>query len=392
MIAPHGPGTRLTPRLVDETLRQGLRDRAASLRTLRVTTREASDLLMLGNGAFTPLNGFLGEADWRGVCESMSLADGTFWPIPITVSVDEATADSIRDGEEVTLADADSGEPMAVLTVESRYRPDHAFEAVHVFGTDSPEHPGVAKLYAQPPVNLAGPVQTFSELTYPTEFAGVYKRPAETRELFESLGWSTVAAFQTRNPMHRAHEHLAKIALEVCDGVMIHQVLGKLKPGDIPASVRVPAINALVENWFVPGTVIQAGFPLEMRYAGPREALLHAVIRQNHGCTHLVVGRDHAGVGGFYGPYDSQRIFDTLPEDALALRPLRIGATFWCRRCDGMASEKSCPHGADDRLSISGTQVRRILSEGGEIDPHFSRPQVLEVLRAYYASEAAVAG
>jgi len=211
-------------------------------------------------------------------------------------------------------------------------------------------------------------------------------RPRETRQLFRDKGWSTVAALQLRNPMHRSHEALAKIAVEVCDGVLIQQILGKLKPGDIPAEVRVRAVNALVERYFVEDTCIQAGVPLEMRYGGPREALLHAVFRQNFGCSHLIVGRDHAGVGDFYGPFDAQKIFDEIPAGSLELKPLRIDWTFYCNKCDGMASLKTCPHESGDRVNVSGTILRKTLAEGGEVPDHFSRPEVLAILKDYYAT------
>jgi sulfate adenylyltransferase len=233
-------------------------------------------------------------------------------------------------------------------------------------------------------VNLAGPVVCLSESHYPETYRNLYRRPAETRALFREKGWSTVAAFQTRNPMHRSHEYLAKVAIEVCDGVLIHQVLGALKPGDIPAEVRVEAIDTLVENYFVPGTAIQAGYPIEMRYAGPREALLHALFRQNFGCSHLVVGRDHAGVGDYYGPFDAHRIFDEIPEDSLRTRPLKIDITFYCRKCDGMATGRTCPHGEEERLGISGTRLREMFANHETIPPEFSRPEVIAVLQAYY--------
>ncbi len=235
-------------------------------------------------------------------------------------------------------------------------------------------------------VNLAGPVVVLSEGHFPEKYSGLYLRPEQSRAMFAERGWSRVAAFQTRNPMHRSHEHLAKIAIEVTDGVFVHQVLGALKkPGDIPAEVRTAAIQAMIDNYFVPGTVIQAGYPIEMRYAGPREALIHALIRQNFGCSHLIVGRDHAGVGDYYGHYDAQHIFDELWDGALQTEPLKIDITFYCRRCDGMATARTCPHGADDRISISGTRQREMLTTGEDIPKEFSRPEVVAVLRAYYA-------
>ncbi|HEX3607946.1 MAG TPA: sulfate adenylyltransferase [Candidatus Dormibacteraeota bacterium] len=385
LVRPHGAARRLQPLLVPAAERQSETARAATLRRLPMSSRETSDLIMLGIGAFTPLRGFMGAADWRRVCDEMRLADGTFWPIPITVSASEELASAIAPGEEVALADAESGEVMGTLVVEERCGIDRAHECRQVFRTDDPAHPGVAKVMEQGPVNLAGPVRVLSEGHFPETYPDIYLRPHQTRALFESRGWSTVAAFQTRNPMHRAHEYLAKVAIEVCDGLLVHQLLGKLKDGDIPAEVRVRCIDTLVDQYFVPGTCVQAGYPMEMRYAGPREALLHAVFRQNYGCSHLVVGRDHAGVGKYYGPLDAQRIFDEIPADALELRPLRIEWTFFCSACDGMASSRTCPHGPEQRLLISGTRVREMLSSGEDIDPHFSRPEVLAILREYYA-------
>jgi len=228
-------------------------------------------------------------------------------------------------------------------------------------------------------------VMVLSEGDYPEKYPDLYIRPAQSRALFLEKGWSNVAAFQTRNPMHRSHEHLVKIAVEVMDGVFIHQVLGKLKAGDIPADVRTRAIQAMIDNYFRPGTIIQAGYPIEMRYAGPREALLHALIRQNFGCSHLIVGRDHAGVGSYYGPFDAHHIFDELWDGALACKPLKIDVTFYCRKCYGMATAKTCPHDPKDHISISGTQQREMLSTNSEIPPEFSRPEVVAILREYYA-------
>jgi sulfate adenylyltransferase len=275
---------------------------------------------------------------------------------------------------------------MGSMTVREKYTIDRAHECKQVFRTTDPAHPGVANVMAQREVNLAGPVRVFSEGRFPADYPGLYMRPAETRKAFEERGWSTVAALQLRNPMHRSHEHLAKIAVEVCDGLLIQQILGKLKPGDIPAEVRVKAVDALVQHYFVKGTCLQAGVPLEMRYGGPREALLHAVFRQNFGCSHLIVGRDHAGVGEYYGPFDAQKIFDEIPAGSLELRPLKIDVTFYCGKCDGMATGRTCPHGKQDRVAVSGTMLRKTLSEGGEVPDHFSRPEVLAILKEYYAT------
>ncbi len=384
LVQPHGVRRALQPLLVPEPDRAERLARAAALPRVPMTSRETSDLIMLGIGAFTPLSGFMGEDDWRGSCGQMQLADGTFWPLPITLSAGAEVAGGLKEGTEVALADGETGELMATLLVQERYRIDRQYECSEVYRTVDPAHPGVAKVLEQGEYNLAGPVEVLSEGTFPQQYPGLYLSPAQTRELFQRLGWSTVAAFQTRNPMHRAHEYLAKVAVEVCDGVLIHQLLGRLKAGDIPAEVRVRAIDSLVAGYFVPGTCVQAGYPMEMRYAGPREALLHAVFRQNYGCSHLIVGLDHAGVGSYYGPFDAQAIFKEIPEQALQLRPMFFDLTFYCRGCDGMASSRTCPHDPSQRLLISGTDLRQMLSRGDLVPEHFSRPEVLEILKEYY--------
>lgn len=369
-----------------ESLAAG-RAHAQTLRTVRVSSREKGDLIMLGIGGFTPLEGFMTRADWQGVCDGFRTADGLFWPIPITLSVDAKIADSIRVGDDIALA-GDDTDVLAVMKVSEKYSIDKAHECLSVFRTTDLEHPGVKMVMQQGEVNLAGPVQVLSDGGFKAKYAELFMTPAETRTEFERLGWSRVAAFQTRNPMHRSHEYLAKIAIEVCDGVLIHSLLGNLKAGDIPAEVRTRVIAVLIEKYFRVGTVVQAGYPLDMRYAGPREALLHALFRQNYGCSHLIVGRDHAGVGKYYGPFDAHRIFDEIPAGSLETRPLKIDVAFWCYACGGMASGRTCPHSENDQLQVSGTQLRKWLSEGSAVPPEFSRPEVLEVLREHYASLA----
>jgi sulfate adenylyltransferase len=385
LVPPHGGGS-LKPLLLPTTERADEIKRSEKLTKVPLSSREVSDLFMLAMGAYTPLDGFMGEQDWRRCCTDMAISTGIFWPIPITLSCDEEIANTIGIGEAIALVDADGGEILAVQTVTEKYTIDRALECREVFSTTDTGHPGVQKVMEQPAVNLAGPVMALSEGHYPATYEGLYYRPAETRAMFEANGWSKVAAFQTRNPMHRSHEYLAKVAIEICDGLLIHQVLGALKPGDIPAEVRVNAIDALVDNYFVPGTTIQAGYPIEMRYAGPREALLHAVFRQNFGCTHLVVGRDHAGVGDYYGPFDAHHIFDTLPPGSMEIQPLKIDITFFCFKCQGMATGKTCPHGAEDRLAISGTRLREMFADRETIPEEFSRREVIDVLQAYYDS------
>jgi sulfate adenylyltransferase len=380
LVRPHGGGSLRPLMLAGEAL-AAERARAKTLPAVRVSSREKGDLIMLGIGGFTPLEGFMTHADWQAVCDGCRTASGLFWPIPITLSTDAAVA----VGSEIALADPEGGELLATMRVTERYGIDKAHECAAVFRTTDPAHPGVKMVMEQAGTNLAGPVKVLSDGGFKAKYGALFMTPAETRAEFERLGWSRVAAFQTRNPMHRSHEYLAKVAIETCDGVLVHSLLGALKPGDIPADVRTRAIGVLIEKYFRAGTVVQAGYPLDMRYAGPREALLHALFRQNYGCSHQIVGRDHAGVGSYYGPFDAHHIFDTIPRDALQTQPLKIGVTFWCHRCYGMASDRTCPHPDADRLQVSGTQLRKWLSEGATVPPEFSRPEVLEVLRAYYA-------
>ena len=387
LVPPHG-GQELKPLIFPEAGRPDEIKRAEKLKKVPMTSRETSDVIMMAMGAYTPLDGFMGESGWRGCCEDMKLPDGLFWPIPVTLSADQELADGIDIGEEVALIDGESGEIMGIMEVQEKYAIDREAECRHVYRTADEAHPGVLKVLTQGAVNLGGRVMALSEGEYPDRYPDLFLRPAQSRALFAANGWSRVAAFQTRNPMHRSHEHLAKIAVEVTDGVFIHQVLGRLKDGDIPAEVRTRAIQAMIDNYFVEGTVIQAGYPIEMRYAGPREALFHALIRQNFGCSHLIVGRDHAGVGDYYGPFDSQHVFDTLWDGALITVPLKIDLTFFCEKCDGMATAKTCPHGPEHHISISGTKQRQMLAAGEDIPAEFSRPEVVKILREFYAGQS----
>ncbi|MFA7618785.1 MAG: sulfate adenylyltransferase [Thiohalomonadaceae bacterium] len=383
LVNPHGGGS-LKPLLLEGDALNAELARAKTLPQLRVSSREKGDIIMLGIGGFTPLDGFMTHADWQGVCDGMKMANGLFWPIPITLSTDKATADGLKTGADIALVDADNGEILATMQVTEKYTINKAHECATVFKTTDMEHPGVKMVMEQGEVNLAGPVKVLSQGEFPSKYGELFLTPKQTRALFESMGWSKVAAFQTRNPMHRAHEYLAKVAIETCDGVLIHSLLGNLKPGDIPADVRARAIGTLVDNYFVNNTIVQAGYPLDMRYAGPREALLHALFRQNYGCSHLIVGRDHAGVGSYYGPFDAHHIFDEIPKGSLETQPLKIDWTFWCYKCGGMASARTCPHGDSDRLLLSGTKLRKMLSEDAEVPAEFSRPEVLAILREYY--------
>ena len=399
LILPHGGG-ELRPLLLEGEARREETRKAEHLKRVPMTSRETGDLIMMGIGAFTPLDGFMGREDWRGCCESYTMAskNGLFWPIPITLSTEEDYAKSIAVGDEVALWDVETESIMGTMKIAEKYAIDKEYECKQVFRTADPAHPGVQKVLEQGAVNLAGPVKVVSESFFPEMFKGIYQRPAEARQAFAERGWTTVAALQLRNPMHNSHAYLAWIAIEVCDGVYIHQLVGKLKPGDIPAETRVKAIDALVNKYFRKDRVIQGGYPMEMRYAGPREALLHALFRQNYGCTHLIVGRDHAGVGDYYGPFDAQKIFNEIPPGALLLQPLCMDWTFYCYECGSMASMKTCPHESkaviDEsgnykggaRLLLSGTLLRKLMSEGKPVPAEFSKPEVIAILKEYYDS------
>ena len=384
LVNPHGGGD-LMPLLLQGAELKAEQTRAAALPKVRVSSREKGDIIMLGIGGFTPLEGFMTHTDWQGVCDGMKMANGLFWPIPITLSTDKATAGSVSTGSDIALVDPDDGSILATMKVTEKYTIDKAHECAMVYKTTDLEHPGVKMVMEQGDVNLAGPIKVLSTGGFTEKYGEQFMTPAQTRALFTEMGWSKIAAFQTRNPMHRSHEYLAKVAIETCDGVLVHSLLGALKPGDIPADVRTKAIGTLMEKYFVKKTVVQAGYPLDMRYAGPREALLHALFRQNYGCSHLIVGRDHAGVGSYYGPFDAHHIFDHLPKGSLETVALKIDWTFWCYKCGGMASARTCPHADEDHLLLSGTKLRKMLSEGGDVPAEFSRPEVLEVLREYYA-------
>ena len=403
LIPPHG-GKGLTCCLLEGAELEAEKKKAEGLKKISISPREKGDTIMMGIGGFSPLTGFMTKADWKRVCENFQMVDGTFWPIPVTLSASKEDAGSINEGDEIALYDPEGDEIMATMKVTEKYEmteADKKYECEKVYmgeGTTTTEefwkvagedHPGVQMVMAQKEFNLAGPLKVLSEAEYPTEFAGIYMRPEESRKIFEEKGWNEIAALQLRNPMHRSHEYLCKIAVEVCDGVYIHSLVGNLKPGDIPADVRIKCIESLVKNYFVEPNVVQGGYPLDMRYAGPREGLLHATFRQNYGCSRMIIGRDHAGVGDFYGMFEAQTIFDKIPTSddpgkMLLCQPLKIDWTFYCYKCDGMASLRTCPHDKEDRVLLSGTVLRKMLSEGGQLPDHFGRDEVVEILREYY--------
>lgn len=382
LVPPHGG--KLSPLMVAGESLAAEKKRIGSLPAIRMTSRETSDVIMMAMGAFSPLTGFMCRDDYAGVVRDMRMKNGTLWPIPITLAVNDDAAKTLREGREAALVDDASGELMGSIVVREKFRYDKKEEAKNVFRTDDSAHPGVAKVYAQGDTLVGGEVRAVSESDYPERFSGYYARPAETRKMFEERCWQTIAAFQTRNPIHRSHEYCTKIALEICDGLFIHPLVGKLKDDDIPADVRMKCYEALLEKYYPKDRVLCRVYPMEMRYGGPREAVLHAIFRQNYGCSHLIVGRDHAGVGKYYGPFDAQNIFDEIGENDLKLKPLKIDWTFWCFDCQGMASTKTCPHPKERRLLISGTELRNMLAAGKMPNAEFSRPEVLQILIDYY--------
>ena len=368
LIRPHGG------ELVDRT--GAAPDDLASLETVQLTSRELSDLDMLASGALSPLEGFMDQADYESVLDSMRLAGGLPWALPVCLAVDSAP-----QGDRVALAD-ESGRPVAVLEVEGVFDYEKEREAEAAFRTTDAAHPGVERLYGQKPMYLAGKVTVFERAV--PQFPELARDPRETRAIFAERGWRRVVGFQTRNPIHRAHEYLTKVALETVDGLLIHPLVGDTKSDDVPAKTRVECYDVLVSNYYPADRVLVSAFPAAMRYAGPREAIWHAICRKNYGCSHFIVGRDHAGVGSYYGTYDAQLIFDEFEPHELDVEPMFFEHSFWCKTCGSMASAKTCPHSGDDHVFLSGTKVREMLA-GGELPPvEFSRPEVAEVLIEAY--------
>ncbi len=376
MIPPHGG------KLIDRTLpadeRGGLAPAAARMPKLPLNQRELADLEMIASGAMSPLKGFMTEADYRSVVETMRLANGLVWSIPVVLSAKTKGHQHLKPGTRLALTD-EAGRALAVMQLADCYQVDHQHEAQLVLRTTDDAHPGVQYLKTISPTYLGGEIHLLQQPEH-HDFLRYRLQPKETRVLFAAKGWRRIAAFQTRNPIHRAHEYLQKCALELCDGLLIHPLVGETKSDDIPAEVRMRCYEELIENYYPRDRVVLSVFPAAMRYAGPREAIFHALIRKNYGCTHFIVGRDHAGVGSYYGTYEAHEIFAEFPPEDLDITPLFFDHAFFCRKCGNMATTKTCPHGKEDRVALSGTRVREMLAEGELPPPEFTRPEVASVL------------
>ncbi len=383
LIQPHG-GTLINRYLSGSEREAGLA-KAKTLSTLTLSERSLSDLECIATGIYSPLTGFVSEKDYHSIVDTLHLSSGLAWSIPITLQISEAEAGKYSVGSDIALATA-AGDVVAIMSITDKYQPDQQHEAQKVYRTNDEKHPGVQAMLEAGPVYLGGPISVVADLPA-NAFADHNFTPVQTRETFAKNGWSTIVAFQTRNPIHRAHEYITKIALEMVDGLFINPLVGATKSDDIPADIRMKCYHALIKDYYAPGRVLLGVYPAAMRYAGPREAILHAVSRQNYGCSHFIVGRDHAGVGSYYGTYDAQHIFDELKPGSLDITPLKFENSFYCNRTKQMATEKTSSSKPEERVSLSGTKVREMLGNGQIPPEEFSRPEVAKILIDFYLSK-----
>jgi sulfate adenylyltransferase len=387
-ISPHG-GTLVT-RTLRGVARDGALEQAKELPRWYLPPVSLSDIELIASGVLSPLVGFMTQADYQSVVDTMHLSNGLVWSIPITLPVSRSFADQIREGHEIALYQptAGDGHLLAIMEVQEKYTYDKQREAHEVYRTTEEAHPGVARLYEQEEVLLGGPISLLNQ-PLDQEMADLRYTPAQTRRMFASRGWRRIVGFQTRNPIHRAHEYIQKAALEIVDGLFVHPLVGDTKKDDIPADVRIKSYEAVLRDYYPADRVLLGAFPAAMRYAGPREAIFHALCRKNYGCTHFIVGRDHAGVGKYYGTYDAQYIFDEFKPEEIGIIPLFFEHAFYCRKCEAVVTAKTCPHGKDNWLFLSGTQVREMLARGEAPPPEFTRPEVAQILiEGYKALDA----
>ncbi len=385
-IEPHG-GNLVDGILSSDNAKEML-GQSDNLPVIQLDSREMADLEMLGNGAMSPLTGFMNRQDYLTCVEEMRLGSGEVWSLPVTLSVDRDKGTQLQSEKRALLVDQSSGERVGIIEIEDIYRYDQRLEASKVFLTTDESHPGVKALYKQGEFLIGGPVWLFGEISHST-FGQYRKSPAEIRKIFDQNDWNTVVAFQTRNPIHRAHEYLQKCALELVDGLLIHPLVGETKSDDVPASVRMECYEVITRKYYPRERTQISVFPAAMRYAGPREAIFHALVRKNYGCTHFIVGRDHAGVGDYYGTYDAQLIFSEFDPEEIGITPLFFEHAFYCKQCQSMASGKTCPHPSDERIFFSGTKVREKLRKGESLPVEFTRPEVTEILRKAYQEQDA---
>jgi len=383
MIEPHGG--KLINRIASVDERAELLKRAKELKKLLVSYWDLSELENIATGLFSPLEGFMTHEDYNSVLDNMRLSNGVVWTIPIVLSVSKGQAKDLKIGEDIAIVGEDS-EIYAILHLEDKFERRKEEEAKKVYKTDEEKHPGVAFLYQQGDVALGGKITLLNRIKH-NDFLEYRYDPEDTRRIFQEKGWKTVVAFQTRNPIHRAHEYLQKTALEIVDGLFINPLVGKTKKGDIPSDVRMHSYEVIIDKYYPKNRVFLGVFPVNMRYAGPREAVFHAICRKNYGCTHFIVGRDHAGVGNYYGTYEAQEIFDQFKPEEIGIVPLKFEHAFYCKRCENMATSKTCPHGNEDHVFLSGTKVREMLSKGQMPPKEFTRPEVAEILMEYYRKE-----